>query len=235
MRFLAAFFVWGLLSLTLVAPVKGDCQLRSRSTYSSYSTTYYPQATYVAPVTYVAPAKYVYPVQAAQAYKQEILLVPKAIEVEVQRKHYYSIDPYAQQNLLADAIVGRLIRMNALTAPAMAAPPGMVIPQQAAPVQPIGAQPAPMMPPAADDTPRAGAYQDPKVLAVVTASCAKCHGAASKNTKLLTVDGKLNDLPAGKIWECFALVNSGEMPKASKSLDDESVKLFYAWAKNARK
>ena len=42
-------------------------------------------------------------------YYETVVLVPKAIEVEVHRDHYYSIDTAAQQNLLADAIAYRVL------------------------------------------------------------------------------------------------------------------------------
>lgn len=169
-------------------------------------------------IVYHAPVVVHKPVYHDYHYKETVILVPKAIQVEVTRDHYYSIDSSYQQSLLADAIVGRLLRMQATgQAPRTTSPTGVEKSQ-----------------PDTQES-KAGSYQNEALLKVVNDSCVKCHGASSRNTKLVTADGKLADLPSGKIWECFGLVNSGEMPKASKSLPDEQVKLFYDWAKNARK
>lgn len=194
MRLLGAF----LLVLLTAGFISADCNLRARSTYSTYSV----------PVVYT----------------DTIVLVPKAIQVEVQRDHYYSINQAARDDLLADAIVGRLLRLQ-----------GQVDRKTAIPdksgVGPVG--PAPKGRDIGDD--RAGTYQEAAMVKIIGDSCAKCHGAASKFTKFQTTDGKLTDLPAGKVWEAFGLVNSGEMPKGGKSLSDDDVKAFYAWAKNSRK
>ncbi len=214
--------VLAILMLCIVPSIiLAECNLRARTVYQTYQPTYYAPA-YVAP-TYVAPTYH-------QEY-EKIVLVPKAIKVEVQRNHYYSLDTYAQQNLLADAIVGRLLRVQSEQGGGggYAAPPA-IKPNNFAPAGP------PKMPAAEDEGPPvAGAHQDPNLLKVLNESCAKCHGANSKYTKLVTADGKIADVRAGKVWESFARVNSGNMPKGGKSLEDASVKLFYAWGEVARK
>lgn len=181
-----------------------------------------------------------------QYYEREtIVLVPKAIEVEVHRDHYYSIDSASQQSLLADAIVGRMLLLMEKRAGG-----GVSGEKPAARRRGVGSDgtgasdgsgtegtSAPPRMPRADEPSslRAGAYQNAALLKAVKDSCVKCHGAASKQTRLITADGKLPDLPAGKVWECFGLVNTGEMPKNGEALPDPVVKLFYDWAKKARK
>lgn len=161
---------------------------------------------------------------------ERIVLVPKAIQVEVQRNHYYSIDGAAQQSLLADAIVGRLLRLQAEGKGVTPGGTGRLPTGPAKRPSPTGEDGGP-----GAQEPKAGEYQNEALLKVVNDSCAKCHGPSSKFTKLVTIDGKLNDLPAGKVWECFALVNSGEMPKGGKALNDDFTKLFYDWGKNAKR
>lgn len=148
----------------------------------------------------------------------------KVVAVEVQREHYYSIDPYAQQLLLLDALEGRIRRMQA---------EGVLKGQPVAnPVTtPVSTDKRPVATPTG-----AGAYQNDKLLAVVSNSCAKCHGPESKLTRLVTADGKLADVSVGKVWESFGLTNIGKMPKApGKALANEEVELFVEWAENARK
>jgi mono/diheme cytochrome c family protein len=218
----------------------GQCNLRTRTTYQSYSvpTTQKAQILYYhsdgyyyqykggerGPLYYYSSGHY-YPYEDYK-YKETVILVPKAIQVEVQRDHYYSINQSARDDLLADAIVGRLLRLQQ-------SQQGQPKSDRVTPVNQGSAPKGPKVKDLGDD--RAGQYQDPAMVKIVADSCAKCHGVASKYTKFLTTDGKLPDLPAGKVWEAFGLVNSGEMPKGGKSLGDEDVKKFYEWAKNARK
>lgn len=181
-------------------------------------------------VVYTSPVIVHRPYVSDYRHYEQVILIPKAFQVEVQRSHYYSIDSAVQQELLVDAIVGRLLRLQQ---------GGAVVPGSAGTGRrPTGpTNPSPTGPIGTADTqePKAGSYQNEALLKVVNDSCVKCHGATSKYTKLVTADGKLNDLPAGKVWECFGLVNTGEMPKGGKALDDDPVKLFYDWAKSARK
>jgi mono/diheme cytochrome c family protein len=148
---------------------------------------------------------------------RKVVVVQKVVAVKVyDDHHYYSLDPYYQQQALAAQIVKQL-RAELKT------------PQNK---QGGSEQPAPEP----DGEPVAGEYQNEKLLAIVNNSCAKCHGATSKQTRLVTKDGKaLAKVSRGKAWEAFGLVNSGEMPKAADNLDDEAVKLFYEWAKNSKR
>jgi hypothetical protein len=230
-----------LLVLLTAGFVAAQCTLRPRTTYTSYQvhvpvhktpTLYYYSGGYYyeykggdrGPLYYYSGGSYHAYEHHDYKYKETVILVPKAIHVEVQRDHYYSINSAAAQDLLADAIVGRLLRMQGELKTSPRTPPV------------TGGGPTGTKPKEKDlGDDRAGAYQDAAMLKIVTDSCAKCHGAASKYTKFVTTDNKLTDLPAGKVWEAFGLVNSGEMPKGGKSLEDESVKAFYAWAKTARK
>jgi hypothetical protein len=225
------------LAIPFIPKAEAECKLRARTTYSSYYTppTYYYKygATYKEyegtpdycdePLYYYKDGYY-YPYKE----KKKVVVVPKAIEVETYRNHYYSIDPYMQQNLLADAIVGRLIRMQGEKANLT------VVPNPGTPTPLPNPTPLPLPNPALNDD-KPGTFQDAALLTVVKNSCVKCHGTGSKYTKFITADEKLPDLPAGKVWEAFGLVNSGEMPKGGKSLDDDSVKKFYEWAKKARR
>lgn len=176
----------------------------------------------------VAPAQYVAPVRANQYHRKAVVVQ----EVEVHRDHYYSIDNSYQQSLLADAIVGRLLRSGLVKVPDATERTG-----GRSPTGPV-ARPSATGDgdkPVTQET-KAGVYQNATLLKVVTDSCVKCHGKDSKYSRLLTDDGKfLADLPAGKVFESFALVNTGEMPKTADALPDDQVKLFYEWAKNARK
>lgn len=206
-----------LLFLILLIVPKGQagCHLRPRIVYSSYH--------HYAPVT--SYPSYAYKQHYYYDYGHEkIILLPKVVEVEVHRDHYYSIDPYYQQSLLADAIVGRLLQAQNKTAPVRTGYPSTPVTTPPSSPTKKGSQEV-----------KAGSYQEPKLLKVINDSCVKCHGANSSNIALVTADGKLADISEGEAWKCFGLVNSGEMPKASKSLNDEQVKLFYEWAKNARK
>jgi hypothetical protein len=223
------FLLVALVASVFTSAHANDYQCRSRIGYSSYSpkVLYYYRGGYYyeyrggdyGPLYYYSNGKYyLY----ESKYEETVVLVPKAIKVQVDRDHYYSINSAARDDLLADAIVGRLLRMNKISGTPTPSTPTPSTPTPSTGTEDTGED-------------RAGLHQEPKLVQIITNSCAKCHGAGSKQTKLLTSDGKLTDLLAGKVWESFALVNSGEMPKGSKSLEDDDVKLFYEWAKKARK
>lgn len=221
--------------LALMPEVKSsDCNLRSRGTYATYTPTvlyYWHGGKYHHYTSGNHGQLYYYQNGYYYAYhqKETIVLVPKAIQVEVahHRDHYYSIDSYAQQNLLADAIVGRLLRLKSEETEA---------PKSRPKVETKDEPKVDVTVPKADTEPVADENQDPAFLKVLTNSCAKCHGHASKHMRLVTKDGKIAKISSGDAWECFGLVNSGEMPKGGKSLSDDDVKLFYARAKSiARK
>lgn len=240
-KILISFVLFAVLTGVVLQPEaqSSDCNLRSRGTYATYTpTTYY--YWYNGAYHHYTGGNHgqLYYYQNGHYYayhqKETVVLVPKAIQVEVShyRDHYYSIDSYAQQNLLADAIVGRLLRLQNdgkidSEAPSKAKPK-----EKEEPVRKV------KDPEATPDNaePVADENQDPAMLKVVTDSCAKCHGHQSKHMRLVTKDSKLAKISSGDAWECFGLVNSGEMPKGGKSLTDEQVKLFYARAKSiARK
>lgn len=221
-----------------------QCNLRERTTYQSYSvpvvtqqqTLYYYSGGYYYEYKggsrgilyyYSNGSYYKY-----HDYKETIVLVPKAIQVEVQRDHYYSINQAARDDLLADAIVGRLLRLQGGSKDVAIPKKEDLLPK----LDKSGGEPSGPKAKGKDlGDDRAGTYQEAAMVKVIADSCAKCHGASSKYTKFTTADGKLTDVPSGKVWEAFGLVNSGEMPKGGKSLGDDEVKAFYAWAKNARK
>lgn len=155
------------------------------------------------------------------------VVIPKVYEVESYKNHYASLDPYYQQSLLADAIVGRLIRLQN-DGKVKITPETVKSAVAQEKTEPRAVQGQLMYSSAP------GPYQNPDLLKVVTASCAKCHGPTDMYP-LVSSDGKLSDISDMAAYKCFALVNSGEMPQKAKALDDTSVKLFYDWAKNARK
>jgi hypothetical protein len=238
MKRLITWILMALLTAIALSPLllASDCRLRDRTTYATYTkrTLYYYHSGHYYEYRggdygqlYYYEGGYYRP---WHKERESIVLVPKAIEVEVHRDHYYSIDPYAQQNLLADAIVGRILRMQSEGKLGVPAGPGVTPRTKPSDIGPSGPDAA-----APTGELKAGAYQNADLLKVVNESCVKCHGSTSRYTKLVTADGKLADLPSGKVWECFGLVNSGEMPKGGKSLENDAVKLFYDWAKNARK
>lgn len=185
------YVLCALFMILLVTPTPADdCNLRPRTVYNTYTP----------PV-----------------YNQQIVLVPKVIEVEVHRDHYYSID----QNYNAANIIREL---RLLLAEQKGQPPQS---QQ----QP---NPSPQVQPKKEDVVTSqgrgpSPFQKPELVKIVNDSCVKCHTSGSKYP-LVTADGKLIDLPEGKANKAFRMVNAGEMPKSSKALDDSSTKLFYDWA-----
>jgi mono/diheme cytochrome c family protein len=221
-----------LLVLLTVGMAHAQCSLRPREVYATYAHQdlyYYNGGSYYqykggdyGPLYSYNHGKY-YPYE----HKETVILVPKAIQVEVQRDHYYGINATVERERLVDEIAGRMLRM---------------IEDKGRVGTATGIRPTSTPATRPTETPkgdsgetRAGTYQNEAMLKTINNSCVKCHGVGSKFTKFITADGKLPDLPSGKVWEAFGLVNSGEMPKGGTSLGDEDVKLFYAWAKNARK
>lgn len=192
MKWLSAVLILSLVCALLAIPsAEADCFGRSRQVI-----TY--QQNVVA-----------YPVVKQQVYSAAVV-----DRVYVQPEYYYSV---MDNDLLADAIVGRLIRtLNLQVNPAAIKAPPETLP---------------------DPTPTAGAseFQSAALLKVVQDSCVRCHGPAKKDggLSLVTPDGKaLADLPEGKRWECFGKVTSGEMPKTGNKVADGDLKLFYEFAKS---
>jgi hypothetical protein len=200
------------LAIPFIPKAEAECKLRARTTYSSYYTppTYY----YKYGATY---KEY----EGTPDYCDEPLYYYKD-------GYYYPYKEKKKVVVVPKAIVGRLIRMQGEKANLT------VVPNPGTPTPLPNPTPLPLPNPALNDD-KPGTFQDAALLTVVKNSCVKCHGTGSKYTKFITADEKLPDLPAGKVWEAFGLVNSGEMPKGGKSLDDDSVKKFYEWAKKARR
>jgi hypothetical protein len=220
-------FVLFIALICLPEAQSSDCNLRSRGTYATFAPNvlyYWNNGAYHQYTSGNHGQLYYYQNGHYYAYhaKETVVLVPKAIQVEVShsRDHYYSIDSYAQQNLLADAIVGRLLRLQNDNSNTDSKPKSTDVKTKDPVATPDNSEPI------ADEN------QDPAMLKVITDSCAKCHGPQSKHMRLVTKDGKLAKISYGDAWECFGLVNSGEMPKGGKSLTDDQVKLFYARAKS---
>ncbi len=212
-----------LLALMIVTPVVAQCTVRT--------VVHTPHVVHAPVVVHHKPTVRVIAldrkVVVVDDHHERVIVVP----VEVQRDHYYSLD---RENILIDASVGRFIRLQQEgKIPTLGGP----APESKRP--PAGTTPPVTEVPKGTSTGGpavAGAYQNDKLLAVVNNSCAKCHGPESKQTRLVTADGKLADVSAGKVWESFGLTNIGKMPKApGKQLTNEEVELFVEWAENARK
>ena len=152
----------------------------------------------------------------------------KVLEVLASPAYYYSVQNYYAEKLLADSIVGRILeaQKNGLIGGVPQTPPqgGIVPTNPMAPVGPkVGVQ--------------AGPYQEEKLLAVVNQSCASCHsgGVAKGGFTILSDDGKLADLDEKMVWKTMGLVTSGDMPRGGKPVADESIPLFFTWAKEVSK
>lgn len=228
-RLIAVIFVLAGAASTSLAD---DCY-RSRAVYQTYATPTYYAPTYYTPYQYTPAYNYAYPSYAATVY------VPKVLEVEVQRDHYYSIDTYYQQSLLADAIVGRLVqRQQAIDAKSAEPPPQPVQPAiQPAPVirQPLP-QPAqvPGRVPLFLDRNRPSAYQNAELIAMVQAKCVKCHTAEQK-MPLLTPDGKsLLDLTKCAALDTYFRCNTGDMPKTAPPVEDKFMPFLAEWARQSK-
>jgi mono/diheme cytochrome c family protein len=167
---------------------------------------------YSPPVVYHQPAVY----HAPAVVKKEVLIVPKAVKVLVSPDYYYSISDGYREALLADAIAYRL-----LAAQGRAAPPSEVVPRYE---EPKTKRPGGSAPQAATEVSEA-------LKKLADARCAKCHSGGDNGIDL----DDLSTVPEGQRWHAHALVNSGEMPKGGKAITDDEVKLFYEWAKSARK
>lgn len=181
--------------------------------------------------TYAAPA-YQYTPAYTPAYQQnynQVVLVPKVIEVASYADHSYSIDSYYQQSLLADAIVGRLLRMQQIA---------LVSGKPVEPSVQPSVQPMPLaqrqMPQADLDVKRPSSYQSAELVQVVQQSCIKCHTGAAPRLPLLTTDGKLLDLPRSQCLDLYYRVNTGTMPKAAAPVDDKFMPLLAKWVEASK-
>lgn len=170
-------------------------------------------------------------------YKQEVVLVPKAIAVEVNRDFYFSLSDYYRDSLLADAIAARIMSKTMSASPPQANP--MFNPvgnygsmaaapynqQMARPAVPAVAQPARYV-----GLPGTDAY--PQLWNSVRESCLGCHNnnKPDGNLSLESADGKLALLPEGVAWKTHGLVRIGLMPKNQNALPNDIVD---AWAKYA--
>lgn len=161
----------------------------------------------------------------AKAVVADTVLVPKAVAVAVSPDYYYSVADHYRDSLLADAITQRVVQRlqasgNVASPPETTAPNG---------VCQCNRPPAPNSPPA---NPPAGSTPA-KLVAVVKASCLKCHSGANVRGGLDL--SNLDTVPEGVRWKAYSLVNTGEMPQGAAAIGDEDVKLFYEWAKSAKK
>lgn len=212
-----------------------DCY-RSRAVYQTYQT--YAAPTYYAPYQYT-PA-YSYPSYAATVY------VPKVLEVEVQRDHYYSIDQPTQiireiKSLLKQEREGNQQPQEPAQPAPVAPQPSQPAPQrQLAPqaqqqlVQQVQAPQAVSRAPLFLDRNRASAYQNAELIGMIQQKCAKCH-AAEQKVPLLTLDGtKLLDLTKCAALDVYFRCNTGDMPKTAPPVEDKFMPLLAEWARQSK-
>lgn len=211
------------VSSILLGPVLNAGSCRSRVFYPTYS----------APVvqSYVTP--YV---------NKNVVLVPKAVQVQVSPDYYYSVADHYRDKLLVDAIAGRLQQMQA--AGQLQAPQSdqnyqelmkmflqLQLQQRASPY-------APTMPPAQGALPggipqiQAGSV-NPALVQVIETKCIRCHNPGTKQGGLDLTNLVVLDECAW--WKAYGLVNSGEMPKGGQPLTDEQTLVFYQQARNFKK
>lgn len=146
-------------------------------------------------------------------HAQAVQFVP----VQISPDYYYSTQNHYRDNLLADAVVGRLVQaqIQALKTPQ--------IQQQQAPC-PCPQQNQPGA--------KASTGVNEKLVALVNARCIKCHQGPDPGGGLSLEN--LDAVPKGQRWTSHGLVNAGEMPKGGQPISDDEVKLFVEWAKAAR-
>lgn len=206
--FLSAAFLVGLLLVGVTpSPSAADgCLVRDKAVFVNKAFAV-PYAGYAANVVHNGVANYGYNV--------------KVIEAIVSPDYYYSVGSYYREKVLADAIVGRILEAQKNGLIGGQPPTGSIAPTNPAPTKPSG-----------DGSVKAGAYQEPKLLASVTKHCASCHsgGTAKGNFTILTDDGKLVDLDERMAEKTFRLVSTGIMPKGGNPVPDVDIPLYNEWA-----
>ena len=171
---------------------------------------------------------------AAVHHAAPVVLVPKAVPVAVAHDSYYSASDGYRDSVIADAAALRALKL--LAAQQLAAKVPASVPDSS-PVPRMKEAPpdapAPAPDPKGKPLPKSAGGVPAGLAAVVERSCIKCHagsGASGKNG--IGLDD-LAAVPSGLRWKSFGLVNSGEMPKGGKALEDAESQLFYEWAKGA--
>jgi len=142
--------------------------------------------------------------------------------VEVQRNHYYSIDSYYQQSLLADAIVGRFLQLQMKHQNGTQRPTTSDNSNNNISTIPNGVPNGNILPIGISS------YQNSDLASALKNNCAKCHDGKTR-TAFLSQDDKILDLPKYKVLEVYHLVNTGKMPKAGPPLEDKFMPLLDAW------
>jgi mono/diheme cytochrome c family protein len=179
--------------------------------------------------SYYAPAvTYSY---AAPVYVQQDYV--KVQPVAVSPDYYFSLSKDYQTDVLADAVVGRLVRLGLV-----AVQPGGVgggarteqgaVPSGSAPAPP----PASSLPPPrkVDD---AEAWRKTPIAGLLAAHCVKCHGPTRAEMGL-RLDGNPEAVPLEKRACAFGRVTLGPefktgMPKDGAQLDDKAIAVFADW------
>ncbi len=211
--FFVVAFLLGLMGIAVLPSMSSadGCIVRNKTIfgYGQYQNTGYIQKAVVAP--YVG-------------YNN--VYVPKAVEVIASPEYYYSVGSYYRDKLLVDAIAGRI-----LEAQKNGQIGGFPSPNGG------GGSASPPPPPIAGGAVRAGAFQEPKLLAIVTQTCARCHagGVSKGGFTILTEDGKLADLSERSVEKVFRLVSTGAMPQGGKPVEDAAIVLFNQWADEVAK
>jgi mono/diheme cytochrome c family protein len=173
------------------------------------------RAALVVHTPYVAPVVTTYATTAA--YVQ-----PYAVAVATSPDYYYSLNSYYQSSLIADAVIGRLTLLNQQQ-PSPQPTPLPPIPQRSAPA------PAPK-----DGPPKTSlSTGDTAALTkLVSDRCLRCHGPQKSEGGLDL--SRLDAVPVGKRFAAFSLCAAEEMPRGGQPLNDEELRLFYAWARGGQ-
>ena len=156
----------------------------------------------------------------APTYQQQVVLVPKAIAVEVNRDFYFSVGDYYRDKLIADAVAARLASMQVASHPQ-------------APTASVAKVATPAPQPTFDPNAATDAYPD--VFQVLQNNCTRCHGNELKKGKLsyLTADNKMAALDEKTWLKTYLYVRTGYMPQGHASLSDEEIKPLERIAMNS--
>ncbi len=211
-----------------------------------------------------APVAVPVPVVVASPYYQvQYVQVPTVIAVAVNTDYAFSVQAYYASAIQLEALKQQTALLQAQRTTVgqpggpvgvpVGQPAGAVMPQADAP--PVGGAP-PVTPPdlpaqgqgqgasangSAPQSPGSGTPQtaapggaDPRLVAVLQASCVRCHGGAQGTKGGVNLTNP-NNLPAAVRLESYRQVRKGTMPKSAAPLRPEEIELFVDWIAAAAK
>lgn len=149
--------------------------------------------------------------QVANPVVKRRVVEERVVEKVVHPDYYYSTRDYYRDQLLVDAIVGKLLQLQRQ---------GLLAP---------GGQPGRRMPIVGG----ANAGIDPQLVALTQRVCIKCHQQGNAGNGLVLTD--LATVSEGQRWKAYGLVNGGIMPKGGQPVSDDEAKLFFDWAQGTGK